>query len=126
VSDHRPEDPEHKIVEFGQAAFGIIGLETSFAVARTALKAVPLRRLLERFTSGPRAVLGLPALRITEGSVADLTLFDPDAAWTCTEADLTSRSRNTPFLGHRFIGRPIGIIANGQMRLATAFEGALA
>ena len=126
VSDHRPEDPEHKIVEFGQAAFGIIGLETSFAVARTALKAVPLRRLLERFTSGPRAVLGLPALRITEGSVADITLFDPDAAWTCTEADLTSRSRNTPFLGHRFIGRPIGIIANGQMRLAPAFEEALA
>lgn len=126
VSDHRPEDPERKVVEFGHAAFGIIGLETSFAVARTALKAIPVRRLVERFTSGPRAVLGLPAVHIAEGSAADMTLFDPDAAWTCTETDLVSRSRNTPFIGHRFIGRPIGIVAGGQIQLAPAFEGAMA
>ncbi|MBK6884095.1 MAG: hypothetical protein IPH05_14360 [Flavobacteriales bacterium] len=30
VSDHRPEDREHKVLEYGPAAFGIIGLETAF------------------------------------------------------------------------------------------------
>jgi dihydroorotase len=118
VSDHRPEDREHKVVEFGQAAFGIIGLETCFAVANTALKGrTSLRRMIERFTHGPRQVLGMPKVHVAEGADADLTLFDPEVNWTCEEADLLSRSHNTPFLGQRFTGRPLGIVANGQVRL---------
>lgn len=118
VSDHRPEDREHKVVEFGQAAFGIIGLETSFAVANTALKGrMTLRRLIERYTTGPRQVLGLPAVHVKADARAELTLFDPDLEWTCQEADLPSRSHNTPFLGQRFVGRPLGIVAQGLVRL---------
>lgn len=115
VSDHRPEDREHKVLEYGPAAFGIIGLETSFAVANTALKGhMTLRRLIERYTTGPRAVLGLPAVHLAEDSPAEITLFDPEVNWTCEEADLLSRSHNTPFLGQRFTGRPLGVVANGQ------------
>jgi dihydroorotase len=118
VSDHRPEDREHKLVEYGQAAFGIIGLETQFAVANTALKGhMSLRRLIERMSHGPRAVIGLPVPHIAEGEVAELTLFDPEVNWTCEEADLVSRSHNTPFLGQRFAGRAHGIISNGQVVL---------
>lgn len=120
VSDHRPEDREHKVLEYGQAAFGIIGLETSFAVANTALKgSTSLRRIIERYTHGPRNVLGLPAVHVAEGA-AELTLFDPSADWTCTEQDLLSRSHNTPFLGQRFTGRPLGMVGNGQVRLVPA------
>jgi dihydroorotase len=127
VSDHRPEDREHKVLELGQAAFGIIGLETAFAAANTAVKgAVSLRRIVERFAHGPRAVLGLPLVHIAEGAEADLTLFDPTVDWTCTEADLVSRSHNTPFIGQRFTGRPLGIIARGRMRWAPAFAEAMA
>ncbi|MBK6832426.1 MAG: hypothetical protein IPG92_17575 [Flavobacteriales bacterium] len=104
--DACPEDREHKVLEFGPAAFGIIGLETAFAVANTALKgSTSLRRIIERLTHGPRAVLGVPTVHITEGAT-ELTLFDPEADWTCTEEDLPSRSHNTPFLGQRFTGRP--------------------
>jgi dihydroorotase len=118
VSDHRPEDREHKLVEYGQAAFGIIGLETQFAVANTAMKGhMSLRRLIERLSHGPRAVIGLPVPHIAEGEVAELTLFDPEVNWTCEEADLVSRSHNTPFLGQRFAGRAHGIISNGQVVL---------
>ena len=124
VSDHRPEDREHKVVEFGPAAFGIIGLETSFAVANTALKGrMTLRRLIERYTTGPRQVLGLPALHVQADAAAELTLFDPEMEWTCQEADLPSRSHNTPFLGQRFVGRPLGIVAKGQVRLHPLLEG---
>lgn len=122
VSDHRPEDREHKVVELGAATYGIIGLETAYAVSSTALKGtMSLRRIIQRFTSGPREVLGLPAAHIAEGAEADITLFDPEADWTCSEADLVSRSHNTPFLGQRFTGRPVGIFSQGQLRLAPAF-----
>ena len=121
VSDHRPEDREHKVLEFGPAAFGIIGLETAFAVANTALKgSTSLRRIIERFSNGPRAVLGLPAVHVAEGA-SELTLFDPEADWTCTEEDLPSKSHNTPFLGQRFTGRAVGVVGNGQLRMAPAF-----
>jgi dihydroorotase len=118
VSDHRPEDREHKVIEFGPAAFGIIGLETCFATANTALKGrLSLRRIVEHFTSGPRAVLGLPPGHLEEQTMADLTLFDPEVDWTCTPEDLVSISHNTPFIGQRFSGRPLGIVANGQVNL---------
>jgi dihydroorotase len=126
VSDHRPEDREHKVLEFGTAAFGIVGLETAFATAWSALKGrTSLRRVIERFTHGPRAVLGLPVVHVQEGTPADLTLFDPELPWTCQEDDLVSRSHNTPFLGHPFTGRPLGIVRGAQHRFAPALEVAV-
>ncbi|MBL7950200.1 MAG: dihydroorotase [Flavobacteriales bacterium] len=118
VSDHRPEDREHKVLEYGPAAFGIIGLETAFAVANTAMKGrMPLRRLIERFTHGPRAVLGLPKVHIAEGSPANITLFDPEVDWTCTEDDLVSKSHNTPFLGQRLTGKPLGVFSRNTVQM---------
>ena len=118
VSDHRPEDREHKVLEYAQAAFGIIGLETAFAVANTAVKGrMSLRRLIERFTNGPRAVLGLPKVHIAEGAAADITLFDHEVDWTCGEEDLVSTSHNTPFLGQRLTGRPLGIVSGKVVRM---------
>lgn len=119
VSDHRPEDREHKVLEYGQATFGIIGLETAFAVANTAVKGrMGLRRLIERFTHGPRAVLGLPQVHIAEGTPANITLFNPEVDWTCTEEDLVSHSHNTPFLGQRLTGRALGIVSGAVVRMA--------
>lgn len=118
VSDHRPEDTEHKKVEFPQAAFGIIGLETAYAAANTALKSrMTARRIVERFCQGPRAALGLPMPHIIEGERAEITLFAPELEWIFTEADIVSRSRNTPFIGHRFTGKALGIVANGEARI---------
>lgn len=123
VSDHRPDDREHKVLEFGSATFGIVGLETAFGVANTALKGrTTLRRIIERFSHGPRAVLGMPIAHIAEDAPADITLFDPEREWTCTEDDLVSRSHNTPFLGQPFTGRPIGIITAQGLKLAPAFS----
>jgi len=126
VSDHRPKDIEHKLMELGRAAFGIVGLETAFGVARTATKSIGLRRLMQRFTTGPRAVLGLPSTTIQEGAEANLTLFKPDQEWTVAQADIVSRSRNTPFIGQRLVGRPAGIFSQGQLRLSPAFSAELA
>lgn len=127
VSDHRPEDVEHKKVEFAQAAFGAIGLETSFAVANTALKGrLSLRRLVERFSHGPRKVLGLPVYHIAEGGPVDITLFDPEVQWTCTKEDLVSRSKNSPFIGQPLTGRPLGILRDAHRVLSPALKEQLA
>ncbi|MBK8339969.1 MAG: amidohydrolase family protein [Flavobacteriales bacterium] len=123
VSDHRPEDVEHKRVEFAQAAFGAIGLETSFAVANTALKGrLSLRRLVERFSHGPRKVLGLPVQHIAEGSPVEITLFDPEVQWVCTAEDIISRSKNSPFIGQPLTGCPLGVVRDGQRVLSPALQ----
>ena len=68
-------------------------------------------------------MLGLPKVHIAEGANADITLFDPEVDWTCTEADLVSKSHNTPFLGQPLTGRPIGIVAGEVLRLVPAVAG---
>lgn len=117
VSDHRPEDVEHKRIEFAQAAFGAIGLETAFAVANTALKSrMTVLRMVERFCQGPRAALGLPVPHLVEGETLEATFFAPGHQWMLTAADIASKSHNSPFIGHRFTGKAMGIAANGQVK----------
>ena len=65
-------------------------------------------------------MFGLPVPHITEGNEAELSLFLPDHDWTFTGADIVSRSKNTPFVGYHFTGRPMGIIAQGQAKLTSA------
>ena len=123
VSDHRPEDVEHKKVEFGQAAFGMIGLETSYAAANTALRGrMNVRRMVERFCHGPRAVLRMDVPHIAKDTEAEITLFDPEVDWTFGTDDIRSASRNTPFIGQHFVGRPLGIVARGKAVLAPALR----
>ena len=59
---------------------------------------------------------------IAEGGPATITLFDPEVNWTCGEEDLVSKSHNTPFLGQRFTGRPLGILTQGHVVLAPALH----
>jgi dihydroorotase len=118
VSDHRPEDTDRKRVEFPQAAFGIIGLETAYAAASTALRGrMSTARIVERFCQGPRAVLGLPVPHILPGEPVEITLFAPDQEWTFSTDHIVGPVRNTPFIGYRFTGKPMGILAQGQVRL---------
>lgn len=127
TSDHRPEDVEHKKVEFPQAAPGIIGTETAFGVAATAMKGrLTVRRLVERFCHGPRATLGIDVPHIREGTPAEVTLFLPETPWTVAASDLVSRSRNTPFIGQQLNARSVGILANGRAVASPAFRHQLA
>jgi dihydroorotase len=126
VSDHRPEDREHKLIEFGVAAFGIIGLETCYAVAGTALKgSMKTTALAACFFDAPRRILGLEPVHLERDTPAEITLFDPDMEWTCTEEDLVSISHNTPFIGQRFTGRPLGIVAGGRSVLNAILRNAM-
>tara|TARA_B110000467_G_C17954896_1_gene281933 strand:- start:144 stop:563 length:420 start_codon:yes stop_codon:yes gene_type:complete len=115
-SDHYPQNIENKKCEFNLADFGIINLETSFAVANTALNTiVDTALIVEKLTTKPRKILGLESCTIKEGNLADITLFDPSIKWTYQEKDILSKSKNSPFIGKEFTGKAIAIINNGQL-----------
>ena len=118
VSAHMPHDTEAKKLEFDLADFGIINLETAFAVANTTLSDVlSVEQLVEKFTAGPRRVLRLPEPRIAVGEAAHLTLFNPTTTWTPTAAATKSKSKNSPFFGQQLKGTVIGTIHKGQVVL---------
>lgn len=112
VSDHTPQDAESKNVEFDQAEFGIIGLETAVAAVLTHNRGLSLGQLVDRLTTRPRQILRLPAVYIAEGQPATLTLFDPTGSWTYGRTH--SKSRNSPFFGQTFSGLVIGTVHQGQ------------
>ena len=117
TSAHQPQDEECKKLEFDKADFGMIGLETCFAVANTALKGkVELEKIISALANNPRKILGVEN-KIEEGAEADLTLFNPELKWTFAESDIKSKSKNTPFAGTSFIGKSVGVINKGKVQL---------
>ena len=116
-SDHKPESIENKQKEFDLAAFGAIGLETAFAVARTAtLNKLSLPELISKFTSHPRFCSGLKTGLIEENHKADMTVFNPEKKWIVNRNHIFSKSKNNPFLNLELTGKPIAVINNGQLQ----------
>ncbi|MFT5858892.1 MAG: dihydroorotase [Flavobacteriaceae bacterium] len=116
VSDHRPNNAEEKDVEFDNASFGNIGLQSTFA-SLTELTEFDLETLISRLTIGPRLILGLPKTEIKEGANADLTLFDPTKTWTLSKADIASNTFNSPYVDKELKGFILGILNNGKLAL---------
>jgi dihydroorotase len=106
VSDHSPEDPESKDVEFHYAAYGMIGCESFYGVLKAALGAA----LSAEFTAtllanNPRKVFNLPAIKIEIGHRANFTLFNDEISYEFTKEEILSKSLNSPFLGATFKGK---------------------
>jgi dihydroorotase len=73
-------------------------------------------------STGPARILGIPYGTLRQGSPADITMFDPDAAWTVDEKEFASKSRNTPFSGWKVKGRVVSVIVDGNVLMR---DGAL-
>jgi dihydroorotase len=118
ATDHAPHAEREKLVEFDRAPFGIIGLETSLALAITSL-VVPghleLASILRLMSTAPSAILGLDSGTLKKGAQADVVVFDPNMAWTFEHEDIRSKSQNTPFLGYPLTGRVLLTIHDGKI-----------
>jgi dihydroorotase len=66
-------------------------------------------------SSAPAALFGLPGGTLADGAPADVTVIDPEAAWTVEPAQLRSRSHNTPFAGRALRGRAVMTIVGGAI-----------
>jgi dihydroorotase len=117
-SDHAPHAFYEKEVELDQAPFGIIGLETEFALFCDILvhkrRVLDLGRLIEMFTANPARLLSLDRGTFSTGAAADVTLIDPDLEWTFDKEKSLSMSRNTPFHGIKLKGRAVRTIVAGK------------
>lgn len=117
ATDHAPHSYDEKQVEFQQAPFGIVGLETAIGLAITELfekNILSLHELIEKLSTNPRRILHLPPITIQEGAVANLTIFDPGYAWVVDVQKFKSKSKNSPFNGFALRGKAFGVINNGQ------------
>jgi dihydroorotase len=118
ASDHAPHALFEKEVEFDLAPFGILGLETEFALFLNILvhqkKAIDLKRLIALYTVNPAMLTRLPKGTLRPGADADITLIDPDLEWVFRKEDSFSRSRNTPFDGWKLKGRAIRTLVGGK------------
>jgi dihydroorotase len=114
TSDHNPIDIEHKKVEFSEAKDGIIGLESAFSAINTALN---LEDFIDCLTIKPKAIFGIKNHTITEGNIADLTLFNPTQEIIFTKKHILSTSKNSAFIDKKLKGVVYGIFANHQLIL---------
>jgi dihydroorotase len=117
ATDHAPHSTVEKDVEFEQAAFGVIGLETALPLCLDLVRNGILTptSLVHRLSTGPAALLRLPGGSLAAGSVADVTVINPDAAWTCEPVRFRSRSRNSPFAGVSMRGRAVLTLVGGRI-----------
>ncbi|MBW1992591.1 MAG: dihydroorotase, partial [Deltaproteobacteria bacterium] len=101
ASDHAPHSVLEKDVEFAEAAFGLIGLETSLGLSLRLVHegVLTLSQLIAQMSTNPARILGVPGGTLTPGSPADLTLIDLNREWTVDVSTFASRSRNCPFDG---------------------------
>lgn len=115
TSNHRPLEPEAKKLEFTNASFGAIGLETTFALLHTQ-QILSLGQLVEKLAQYPRKVLNLEMPSIEKGNLANLTIFNTNLQWTYKATDIQSKSKNTPFIGQTFKGKVVAIVHKGQLQ----------
>ena len=120
VTDHAPHTAWEKDREFELSPFGMTGLETSLGLVLTQLVhtgVIDYARLVELMAVNPRKILRAEAVRIEAGSTADLTIIDPELAWTVSEDDFCSKAKNSGFIGAELKGRATDVYVGGEATL---------
>ena len=124
VSDHTPVDEDAKALPFAEAEPGATGLELLLCLAYKWAQdsGIPLHQALGVVTHRPASVAGLAlgpladsAGRLFVGGVADICVFDPNAAWTVEASALRSQGHHTPFGGYELPGRVRTTLVGGHV-----------
>lgn len=117
-TDHAPHSEEEKSGGFENSPFGIVGLETSVGLTVTKLVKpghITLKQMVEKMSYNPAKILGIDKGTLKEGSVADITIFDPDEEYTVDKNDFESKGKNTPFDGYKLCGKVKYTILDGEI-----------
>jgi dihydroorotase len=116
ATDHAPHAFHEKDVEYTEAPFGVVGLETALPVVLELVRQDRLTPLDAIACLSVRAarVFGLRAGTLEIGAPADLVLIDPDRVQKVTRESLLSRSKNSAFLGQELRGWPVQTFVNGR------------
>ncbi len=119
VTDHAPHSKKDKEVEYNLAAFGMSGIETSFALSYTYLVKsgiMSLDALMRLMSYNPTEVLGLEGGEIRKDAVADLAIVDLNEKYVIDGNKFISKGKNTPFNGYEVYGKICKTIVNGEVK----------
>lgn len=117
ATDHAPHSAEEKARGLEKSFYGIVGLETAFAVLYTdlvKLGILPLERLITLLCINPSKRFGI-ASAIEEGAQADLTVFDLETKSVVRAEDFLSMGKASPFLGKQIFGTCLLTLAGGEI-----------
>ena len=117
ATDHAPHHQDEKDVEFNVAMNGIIGLETSLPLSLKLVHdgVLTLNQLIEVMSCNPSNILSLHRGTIKVGSIADITLIDPEIEWVVEADKLASKSKNSPWLGQKLKGGAAATVVGGKL-----------
>ena len=126
ATDHAPHHIDEKNCEFEKAANGIIGLETSVSLGISELVETGVltpSQLIEKMSLNPAKILNSDKGTLSVGSVADITIIDPNLEYNINVEKFASKARNTPFDGRKVKGKVLYtivagdiIVENGELR----------
>lgn len=118
VTDHAPH-AAHEKAALNDAANGISGLETSFALGYTYLVrsgAITLEKLSALMTENPAKLVGIPCGKVEKGGLADLVLVDLGEQYEIDASGFFSKGKNTPFDGRKVWGRVKMTMVEGKIK----------
>jgi dihydroorotase len=118
ASDHAPHAYDEKEAAFDDAPFGVIGLESAFAIAHTELVlggVLTLPDLIARMSANPARTFHLPGGTLQPGAAADVVVLDVTTPWTVEAGRFFSKSRNTLFAGRMVTGCAVLTVVNGRL-----------
>ncbi len=116
VSDHRPNDTEEKDVEFDNASFGSIQIQTVYSSLNT-LKEFDLDLFINSITTKSRSILEIKDCTIDINKKADLTIFNSNEKWFFKKEDILSNTHNTALLNKELKGRVIAVYNKGSLMI---------
>ena len=107
ASNHSPQRLDDKEKDFYHAEFGSIGLETAFAAVNTVLskQKFSFNSIINLFSTNPSKIMGIELSEIKNKSKSELVVIDPKKEWIFNENNIFSKSKNTPFLNQKFVGK---------------------
>lgn len=119
ATDHAPHAAGEKNTSMAQAAFGIVGLETSAALTYTELVKpgiLSIMEMAEKMSANPARILGLSDKgSVSEGKTADLVIFDPEKEYRIEKESFASKGKNTPFDGRKVSGKVEYTLVDGRV-----------
>ncbi len=118
-SDHQPWAEQKTDCELDVVPFGIVGVETLLPICIKSLiepQHLTWPELIAKLTIGPASVVNLNKGTLTVGADADVTVINPDIAWTIDAKQFRSKSRNSAFDGWDVTGRAESVVVSGEVR----------
>jgi len=118
ATDHAPHTVDDKNVEYEEAAFGVVGLETAVSLCLDRLVGpglLTLPRLVSLLSTSPARAFGLAGGSLAPGAPADVTVLDLDRRRKVDPARFQSKGRHTPFAGWTLKGAAVMTIVGGTV-----------